>query len=175
MREAWKGPPAIRVLLPFPDDAGRPRDAPAEVPGRVAAYRALGRVLAVLAGLCGAVPGLSSPAAGGPSPEVCRPYATRFTEAMIREMWMGAYEYCRVEGVDDAPPALPPDLDHAMPVLEPLWMPGDVPATGTGPSGFPPDSVGWKSWCRRNWPGSFDGQTVIFEADGRGRRARCPG
>lgn len=165
--ERWPVP----VRDAFPRAMESPGGAPGEVPAGIVPRRRAGRVLAALAGAAGAFLAVPDQARGGPSPEACRPYAAAFIEAVMKDMWMGAYEFCRVEGVGDAVPLLPPDLRGATAILS-----GELPGSATvGPSGFAPGTEGWKAWCGKVWPESFDGQTVIFEASGRGRRASCPG
>ena len=170
--------PGVPVHDMFPRAAGSPVGASRKgsegkgLPGR---FR---RVLGLLAGLAGAVPGTSSPALGASwghcvlwaRAEAASDAATmsRPTAEALAAMYRDAFANCYTADGEPPLPALEPDAAFLARLLASL---------GPGPSGEPTGSPAWRRWCAMNFPRSFreaDG-TVILEASGKGRRTPCPG
>lgn len=126
--------------------------------------------------------------------DVCRPYARKLTDSMIKYIWTWSYSHCL--SLEEASP-VPPSLSEALKMMAPdrpvvgndtaagippgeapaLGGPDAAPQTTLGKSGAPHGSTKWVVWCRKNFPRSWDvkTQTVILPTSRNRVRSPCPG
>lgn len=114
---------------------------------------------------------LSNPALAA-EPELCRPYATKVAEQVIRFSWDRAYTTCL--NSDEVPDAPATDVDAARLVVpgEVVLPPGEAPALG--PSGAEAGSDEWKDWCRKNYRTFRSSDGTVVRHRNR-KRVQCPG